>query len=338
VTVTLSSFACQHGTWQDQSCVTEPGATFSQPMTLNIYNVNDSGTQGALIATSTQTFDVPYRPSVSPKCSDGKWLTPQKDCKNGLATDVTFSNFSPSHVSLPDTVVYEISYNTSNYGPHPTGVAGPADSLNVAIADAPSVWKDGRLPLIDGSQSAVNGMPPSVQFKAGNGLKLCRIRVGACHCRPPRFHRRPDQPHFRDGHRAGSRRRRRQALASVGVGRPRPTAGVVRWIIGSRAASRRHSRRHTSVVAPETRRARELFAGRCSSTAAQMRAASVSTGGMRVAVEISACRSWTVTVVGVSAARGTPRPLASRHPSHPVRSGCLPSSRASRRADAAELT
>ena len=53
-------------------------------------------------------------------------MTPAKVCKNGLANDVTF-NFS--NVTLPDTVVYEISY--------PTG--GPADSLNVAITDAPSV-------------------------------------------------------------------------------------------------------------------------------------------------------------------------------------------------------
>ena len=38
----------------------------------------------------------------------GKWMSPTKECKNGLANDVTF-NFS--NVTLPDTVVYEISYN-----------------------------------------------------------------------------------------------------------------------------------------------------------------------------------------------------------------------------------
>ena len=53
-------------------------------------------------------------------------MSPKDGCKNGLANDVTF-NFSG--VTLPDTVVYEISY--------PTG--GPADSLNVAVTDAPSV-------------------------------------------------------------------------------------------------------------------------------------------------------------------------------------------------------
>jgi len=170
VTITLSSWACQTGTWQDQSCATQPGATFSQPMTLSIYNVNQDGTKGAHIATSSQTFDVPYRPSASAKCltledsnhvvRPGGWYQPSsKTCKNGLANDVTFSF---SGVKLPDSVVYEISY--------PTG--GPADSLNVAVTNAkPTVGQSTDTNLwIDGQENPDFGTyTPAVQFKAGIG-------------------------------------------------------------------------------------------------------------------------------------------------------------------------
>lgn len=38
VTVTLSSWGCQNGNWYSGNCVTTPGATFSVPITFNIYN------------------------------------------------------------------------------------------------------------------------------------------------------------------------------------------------------------------------------------------------------------------------------------------------------------
>src|SRR5262245_55131511 len=69
VTVTLSSWACQSGNWTAKNCVTQPGAMFSQEMTLSVYKVTEDGTKGALIASSTETFSVPYRPSASPKCT-----------------------------------------------------------------------------------------------------------------------------------------------------------------------------------------------------------------------------------------------------------------------------
>jgi hypothetical protein len=178
-TVTMSSWACQTGSW-NSNCITEAGATFSQEITLNIF---DAATYTAglstPIATSTKTFEIPYRPSTSPKCLDlvspdgairpDGWYSPSsKSCKNGLANDVTF-NFS--NVTLPDAVVYEISYDTNNYGPNPRHEAGPYDSLNVAINPTPSVgtstdphiWEDGT------PNPGFGNYTPAVQFKAGNG-------------------------------------------------------------------------------------------------------------------------------------------------------------------------
>jgi len=64
VSVTLSSWACVQGHWNTDDCSTPSGATFSQPITLNIYDPGDTINP---IATSTQTFAVPYRPSASPQ-------------------------------------------------------------------------------------------------------------------------------------------------------------------------------------------------------------------------------------------------------------------------------
>lgn len=145
VVVTMSSWGCVSGSWSTGNCVTPSGATFNVPITLNIYDVSpDSGINpGGLITTVTQTFAIPYRPSASTKCTDGKWYDgTTKTCFNGLANNVTF-NFSG--VTLPDRIVYGIVYNTSHFGPNPItdSSACPAggcgyDSLNVALSTSVS--------------------------------------------------------------------------------------------------------------------------------------------------------------------------------------------------------
>ena len=143
VVLTMSSWGCVTGTWQAGDCVTPSGATFNVPITLNIYNASTDGLNpGTPITSVTQTFAIPYRPSASTKCTDasaGKWYDGNtKTCFNGLANKVTF-NFSG--VTLPDSVVYGIVYNTSHFGPSPItdSSACPAggcgyDSLNVALS------------------------------------------------------------------------------------------------------------------------------------------------------------------------------------------------------------
>ena len=69
VTVGLSSWACVTGSANGDPapCSTPTGATFSHPITLNLYNVSTDGLAlGSPIASVTQTFDIPYRPSSSP--------------------------------------------------------------------------------------------------------------------------------------------------------------------------------------------------------------------------------------------------------------------------------
>jgi hypothetical protein len=146
VTVTLSSWGCETGSWFNSTCVTTPGATFSHPITLNIYAAGNP-TPGALIASSTQTFSIPFRPSSdNVNCVGGAWRqTSTGLCFNGLATNVTF-DLSSLNVVLPDAVVFGVVYNTTHYGPAPIGQGAPCfsasggcgyDALNVALS--PSV-------------------------------------------------------------------------------------------------------------------------------------------------------------------------------------------------------
>ena len=195
VTVTLSSWGCENGFWLNGDCSTTPGAAFPLEMTFNVY---DTTVARSTLATATQTFAIPYRPSASPKCGDGRWYdSSQKKCFNGLATNVTFT-FSGA-TTLPDSVLYGIVYNTSHHGPDPVGTSAPCytepggcgyDGLNVLMNDtvtvgsetAPGeVWMSSTFPgfYCDGGSGGVgvfrqggvadpdcvSGEIPAVQFK-----------------------------------------------------------------------------------------------------------------------------------------------------------------------------
>ncbi|HEV3309753.1 MAG TPA: hypothetical protein VG815_04470 [Chloroflexota bacterium] len=146
VTVTLSSQACQTG--GGSTCVTTPGATFSEPVTFNIYNPPTTGpggtypAPGSMIATQTTTFNIPYRPSADPACGNNGWGA---SCSPGVATNITL-DFTSLAVTLPDSVVYGIVYNTQTFGPNPYEVGGPYDSLNVALSQDPTDLTTGSDP------------------------------------------------------------------------------------------------------------------------------------------------------------------------------------------------
>jgi hypothetical protein len=182
-TVTLSSWACVNGHWgitdsQGQAtCVTPAGATYSLPMTLNIYGDN------GLLASSSQTFNVAYRPSANPtKCGPlgdpTKWYsTTDKKCFNGLAQDVTFT-FDGTK-ALPDNFSYGITYGTSHHGSTPIGDKACTstdagcfyDSLNVAEAPTADTTNATDTMFLDATGAwtpSNSGYTPAVQFKAGN--------------------------------------------------------------------------------------------------------------------------------------------------------------------------
>lgn len=147
-TVTMSSWTCQSGAWNTNDCLTTPGATYPLPITFKVYNVGSGDTVGSVVATKTQTFNIPYRPSADPGCTAGdagKWKL-GGTCFNGFAFNIVFTFAGET---LPNNAIFGISYNTSNYGPAPLGGSNnPSDSLNVAtypgvagpVAPAVGAW------------------------------------------------------------------------------------------------------------------------------------------------------------------------------------------------------
>jgi hypothetical protein len=167
VTVVMASYACVSGHWDGTGglCVSYPDTgfagqvKFSQPITLNIYtpppgcsSSNIAACQappGPLLASLTQTFQIPYRPSADPtNCPNApnQWFDiNDSTCYDGLAVPITF-DLSGMTLGLlssfaPNSVVLGVTFNTSTAGYHPIGtntacfatVAGcPYDSLNVS--------------------------------------------------------------------------------------------------------------------------------------------------------------------------------------------------------------
>ena len=158
VTVLMSSWGCESGNWFNGNCATTPGATFSEPITLNIRAIGPAtagSAPGGLLLTQTSTFNIPYRPSADPThCTGadaGKWYSAADGkCYNGFATPITFH--LTGHL-FTNTVVVSVAYNTTHYGysPYGEGTACYAsdggcgyDSLNVALSSPPSVGSDPR--------------------------------------------------------------------------------------------------------------------------------------------------------------------------------------------------
>lgn len=153
VTVLMSSWGCQNGHWYSGDCSTTPGATFAEPITLNVYDVGSGGSVGALRTSATQTFNIPFRPSAdATNCTAanaGKWFSASDSaCYNGFATPISFTL---TGVTLPDTVIVSVAFNTTHYGAQPYGESTACftssagcgyDSLNVGTAGAPTVGTD----------------------------------------------------------------------------------------------------------------------------------------------------------------------------------------------------
>ncbi|HEY2790495.1 MAG TPA: hypothetical protein VGI72_13670 [Gaiellales bacterium] len=142
VAVQLSDWACQSGAWFSGDCLTTPGATFTTPITLNIYKASTTDgagetTPGGLLLTKTKTFTIPFRPSASTHCTGpeaGEWFKNGQGCFNGLAHTITFT-LSGLKTKLPRDVVWGVSYSSDHFGPNPIGSTNsPEDSLNVGLA------------------------------------------------------------------------------------------------------------------------------------------------------------------------------------------------------------
>ncbi len=153
VTVLMSSWGCENGSWNLGTCNTTTDTKFTHAITLNIYDVGTNNAPGLLLASKTQSFAIPYRPSVNTvDCTGGRWSYPSAPtvCFNGLATPISFDL---TGLTLPEKAIIGVAYNTSHYGQAPIGentacyitLAGCGyDSLNVGVTNSLTV---GSYPL-----------------------------------------------------------------------------------------------------------------------------------------------------------------------------------------------
>jgi hypothetical protein len=146
ISIVMDSWGCQAGSWFANNCSTTPGSTFSVPITMNVYAVTPTGTRvGALLATRTHTFNIPFRPSAdNVRCtgtSAGKFFSAVDNaCINGLPNLITY-DFSTPRVNVPGQVIVSVAYNTTTGGYNPVGPSACSattagcgyDSLNVGV-------------------------------------------------------------------------------------------------------------------------------------------------------------------------------------------------------------
>ena len=167
VEVMMSTWACEKGFWGDNTCQSG-GSTFPEEVTLSVYEVGGGNAVGTKIGRTTQTFNMPYRPTASTKCTTGEakggWYSKKgKTCFHGKLFPIKFSltgvNALPSPKStfvLPsEKAIISVAYNTSNSGYVPKGTQGCSspnppgcgyDSLNVALRENPSAPSVGTYP------------------------------------------------------------------------------------------------------------------------------------------------------------------------------------------------
>jgi hypothetical protein len=145
MSVVFSSWGCESGHWYSGDCSTTSGATFNVPLTFTIY-ADNSGTPGAVLAQQTQTVNVPYRPSASATCGDGRWYNSKdRTCYNGFPQTIKMTFLGG--VTLPSQVIWSVAYDTTHYGYNPIGETAPCftssggcgyDSLNVGAKSFPN--------------------------------------------------------------------------------------------------------------------------------------------------------------------------------------------------------
>jgi hypothetical protein len=140
----VDSFTCEHGTYNLENCYTaNPSKKFSYELTASIYEVKEGDKEGALVATSTGKFKIPYRPTTNvtcPQTPEGKGFGVNCDVGGYLAT-VKFKKFSPGGAVLPETAIVVITDTVTDR---------PNDVVNVGMQTSYKEWDEALGPGYEG--------------------------------------------------------------------------------------------------------------------------------------------------------------------------------------------
>jgi hypothetical protein len=138
LTTEVDSFSCERGSYSLENCYTRHASKkFHYTMTADVYEVGAKGEElGPLIASSTATFKLRFRPTTNPACPltpEGKGFGGNCDV-GGLLQKVTFKRFTPAAV-LPERAIITL-----------TDTAGdPAsDIVNVGLQASYKEYNEGK--------------------------------------------------------------------------------------------------------------------------------------------------------------------------------------------------
>jgi hypothetical protein len=198
VTVTMSNWAL-YSEYAADGRYTADAATWSHPITVNVYSTHlgPNGAPDELLATTTKSVTIPWRPAADPTCAGGTaWRAGDGTCYNGIAFNATF-DLSSFNVTLPNDVIVGVAYNTQSYGTAPMGTAGPYNSLNVGIPSGQTAsvgtddsadnvfWNTSHAPFYsDGGAGGVGTFRQDTNWSP-NGTVAFRITATAALVAPP---------------------------------------------------------------------------------------------------------------------------------------------------------
>lgn len=140
VTVTMVTWA-KYADYSTNSSYMDNSVSWTHPITLNVYSssLGANGAPDTLLGTVTKNIIIPWRPKASDACGSGlQWMDSTGKCNNGYAFNATF-DMSSLNITLPNDIIVSVAYNTQTYGFSPLGVAGPYNSLNVAVPEGQTV-------------------------------------------------------------------------------------------------------------------------------------------------------------------------------------------------------
>jgi hypothetical protein len=154
LTTEVDSFTCEYGLYSLENCYTlRPNKKYSYELTASIYTVGPGNTVGTLLASSTHTFKLHYRPTTNVSCPstpEGKGFGANCDV-GGLLNTITFK--FTAGVVLPEKAIILIT-NT----PH----EGAGDAVNVGLQESEGGFVEGKwvnVPAADGGVPAVGSDP-----------------------------------------------------------------------------------------------------------------------------------------------------------------------------------